>query len=235
MPLSTGSYYNTGRRGDAPSEAMSKSVLIESSEIVQHVDTRASSRISYPTFSTWQKQQNCINKLKTLSQQHVTDKRQQVTGVHGDEEQKLDSSSTPVVSDDSSEAETSFLSPAYETFSAIAGVRSKKSRDRDKKPIPLYQFLAELIKNASKSASCVRSMNPVAACAPVGGNYHHHQNHYHDQFKAQMEDDFDASTFDSIMDGIPAHRNGLFSVESYQDEQPTIDDSLATSFNDYYE
>lgn len=250
MPIADGKNYYNEAGGDAPSDAI-KSVVIESSEIVHHGTMKAGSKITYPTFgtwekataspvmfnntitratttttTTWQKRQNCINKLKTLSQQHVTDKRQQMTV--DDEEQQLDSK--PVVSDDCSETVASILSPAYETFSAIAGIHSKKSQGRDKKPIPLYQFVSDIFKNVSKSASCVRSMNPVTACAPLGGNHNHYQQ---DQFKAEMEEDFDASTFDSIMDGMSAHRNVEFSAV-YQEDEATFDDSLATSYNDPY-
>ena len=136
----------------------------------------------------------------------------------------------------SSDDESTIVSPTYETFSAAAGLRSKHSRGHDKKPMPIYQFIAELVQHASKSVSCIRSMNPVSACAAVGsnGNYQYHPYHSHryhgdhpyDRLRRQadMWDDFDASTFDSIMSDNNNDNKKRIVLTTKSFDEPTLDE-----------
>jgi hypothetical protein len=232
-----------------------KSVTIESSEMVAH-GMKGGSRITYPTDSTWQKQHNCIRKLKALSQKHVTKSKLHDTGERSLLSSIKKSESTIIQHDFppsdgaggvpgmiSSDEETTVLSPFYETFSAAAGLRSKHSRSHDKKPMPIYQFIADLIQHVSKSISCVRSMNPLSACAAVGGNgkyqYHPHNSYryYGDRpfdplgRQADMWDDFDASTFDSIMSGNRNRNNHVvITTECYSEEHSSRGNTFEYSF-----
>lgn len=150
----------------------------------------------------------------------------------------------------SSDDESTIVSPTYETFSAAAGLRSKHSRGHDKKPMPIYQFIAELVQHASKSVSCIRSMNPVSACAAVGsnGNYQYHPYHSHryhgdhpyDRLRRQadMWDDFDASTFDSIMSDNNNDNKKRIVLTTKSFDEPTLDerygDSLEMPYTETY-
>lgn len=229
---------------------MVKSVTIESSEMV------GGSRMSYPTDSTWQKQQNCIRKLKVLSQEHASKSklRESSESSHHSSIKKSESTIIPqyfppshgsgeVPGMISSDEETTVLSLSYETFSAAAGLRSKHSRSHDKKPIPIYQFIADVIQHVSKSLSCVRSMNPLSACATAGGNgkyqyypqhsYRYYGNRPFDRIGRQgdMWDDFDASTFDSIMSGNKNRKNHVvITTECDSEEHPSRDNNFEFSF-----
>ena len=231
------------------------SVTIASSEIVDH-RMKGGSRITSPTGSTWQKQQNCIRKLKVLSQEHATKSKLRESGESSPHSSIKKSESTIIQRDFppsggsgevpgiiSSDEESTVLSLSYETFSAAAGLRSKHSRSHDKKPMPIYQFIADLIQHVSKSLSCVRSINPLSACAAAGGNgkyqyYPHHSYRYYgdrpfDRIGRQrdMWDDFDASTFDSIMSGNKNRKNHVvITTECDSDEHPSRDNNFEYSF-----
>ena len=224
-----------------------RNVTIEPPEMMDHL-MKGGSRIAYATNSTWQKQHNSICKLKVLSQKHVTKSKLHDAGGERSlfpvksESTFVQQDFTPIDGVDevlSLDEETTVLSASYETFSAAAGLRSKHSRSHDKKPMPIYQFITDLIQQASKSISCVRSMNPLSACAAVGGNGQYQYHPYHsyryygdrpfDRVRRQgdMWDDFDASTFDSIMSGNKSMNNHVvITKECYSEEHSFRDNTF---------
>lgn len=174
---------NTESQPSASGAEAIKRVVIESSQFVDHA-SGAKSRISYPTISAWEKQTNCVHKLKSLSQKYVSDKQQQqtqVTSVSSAAPRAVD----PLPPDCGSTAKSTL----YETFSAAAGQRSSKSCTctEAKAPIPLYKFFTDMAEHTSKLNCTTPSCGPVVE-DPKGKK------------AATGMDGFDASTFDSILD-----------------------------------